>query len=134
MKDIWAIPVLGNAKGGDIMDSILNNVKKLLGIDGDDDSFDVDVMTIINSTILSLAQMGIGPPNGFIVTSIENEWADWIVTPTINLEGIKTYLYLKTKLIFDPPTNSTVIEAFNKSLSELEWRMMLAVETNNLEV
>lgn len=134
MKDIWAIPVLGNAKGGDIMDSILNNVKKLLGIDSDDDSFDVDVMTIINSTILSLAQMGIGPSNGFIVTSIENEWADWIVTPTINLEGIKTYLYLKTKLIFDPPTNSTVIEAFNKSLSELEWRMMLAVETNNLEV
>lgn len=134
MKDIWAIPVLGNAKGGDIMDSILNNVKKLLGIDSDDDSFDVDVMTIINSTILSLAQMGIGPSNGFIVTSIENEWTDWIVTPTINLEGIKTYLYLKTKLIFDPPTNSTVIEAFNKSLSELEWRMMLAVETNNLEV
>ena len=134
MKDIWAIPVLGNAKGGDIMDSILNNVKKLLGIDSDDDSFDVDVMTIINSTILSLAQMGIGPANGFIVTSIENEWTDWIVTPTINLEGIKTYLYLKTKLIFDPPTNSTVIEAFNKSLSELEWRMMLAVETNNLEV
>lgn len=134
MKDIWVIPVLGNAKGGDIMDSILNNVKKLLGIDSDDDSFDVDVMTIINSTILSLAQMGIGPSNGFIVTSIENEWTDWIVTPTINLEGVKTYLYLKTKLIFDPPTNSTVIEAFNKSLSELEWRMMLAVETNNLEV
>ena len=134
MKDIWVIPVLGNAKGGDIMDSILNNVKKLLGIDSDDDSFDVDVMTIINSTILSLAQMGIGPSNGFIVTSIENEWTDWIVTPTVNLEAVKTYLYLKTKLIFDPPTNSTVIEAFNKSLSELEWRMMLAVETNNLEV
>lgn len=128
------IPVLGNAKGGDIMDSILNNVKKLLGIDSEDDSFDVDVMAIINSTIPALAQMGIGPSNGFIITSTENKWTDWIAAPTVNLEGVKTYLYLKTKLIFDPPTNSTVIEAFNKSLSELEWRMMLAVETNNLEV
>ena len=63
------IPVLGNAKGGDIMDSILNNVKKLLGIDSEDDSFDVDVMAMINSTIPALAQMGIGPSNGFIVTS-----------------------------------------------------------------
>lgn len=116
------------------MDSILNNVKKLLGIDSDDDSFDVDVMTMINSTIPTLAQMGIGPSNGFIVTSIDSKWTDWITTPTINLEGVKTYLYLKIKLMFDPPTNSTVIDAFNKSLSELEWRMMLAVETNNLEV
>ena len=116
------------------MDSIVNNVKKLLGIDSEDDSFDVDVITMINSTIPTLAQMGIGPPNGFIVTSIENKWTDWITTPTINLEGVKTYLYLKIKLMFDPPTNSTVIDAFNKSLSELEWRMMLAIETNNLEV
>ncbi len=128
------IPVLGNAKGGDIMDSILNNVKKLLGIDSEDDSFDIDVMTMINSTIPSLAQMGIGPSNGYIVTSADDKWTDWITTNDINLQGVKTYLYLKIKLIFDPPTNSTVVEAFNKNLNELEWRMMLAVETNNLEV
>lgn len=128
------IPVLGNAKGGDIMDSILNNVKKLLGIDSEDDSFDIDVMTMINSTIPSLAQIGIGPSNGYIVTSADDKWTDWITTNDINLQGVKTYLYLKIKLIFDPPTNSTVVEAFNKNLNELEWRMMLAVETNNLEV
>jgi hypothetical protein len=116
------------------MDSILNNTKKLLGIDVTDDSFDTDITTIINSTIFSLSQMGIGPVTGFVVTSIDDTWTDWINTTTINLEGIKTYLYLKTKLIFDPPPNSTVIEAFNNNLSELEWRMMLAVETNNLEV
>lgn len=116
------------------MDSILNNVKKLLGIDSEDDSFDVDVMTMINSTIPSLAQMGIGPSNGYMVTSADDKWTDWITTNTINLQGVKTYLYLKIKLIFDPPTNSTVVEAFNKNLNELEWRMMLAVETNNLEV
>ena len=116
------------------MDSILNNVKKLLGIDSEDDSFDIDVMTMINSTIPSLAQMGIGPSNGYIVTSADDKWTDWITTNDINLQGVKTYLYLKIKLIFDPPTNSTVVEAFNKNLNELEWRMMLAVETNNLEV
>jgi len=116
------------------VESILNNIKKLLGIDSEDDSFDVDIKAMINSTIPSLAQMGIGPPNGFIVTSIDDKWTDWINPTTINLEGVKTYLYLKTKLVFDPPTNSTVIDAFNKNLAELEWRMMLAVETNNLEV
>ena len=116
------------------MDSILNTIKKLLGIDSEDDNFDTDITVLINSTIPALAQIGIGPPNGFVVTSADDKWVDWLVDNQINVEGIKTYIYLKVKLIFDPPTNSTVIEAFNKSLSEMEWRMMLAIETNNLEV
>lgn len=116
------------------MESILNTIKKLLGIDSEDINFDTDIIVLVNSSILSLSQMGIGPSNGYMVTSHEDSWVDYISDDTINLEGVKTYLYLKTKLIFDPPTNSTVIEAFNKNLSELEWRMMLAVETNNLEV
>lgn len=115
------------------MDSILNTVKKLLGIDADDTSFDTDVIVNINSAILGLSQMGIGPNNTFILTSKDQKWSDYIGNSLVNLESIKSYLYLKTKIIFDPPTNSTVIEAFNKSMQELEWRMMLAVETNNLE-
>lgn len=105
----------------------------MLGVDLEDDSFDTDVIIHINSTIPILSQMGIGPKNGFIVTSAEQKWTDYIDSSVINLEGVKTYLYLKIKLIFDPPTNSTTIEAFNNNLKELEWRMMLAVETNNLE-
>lgn len=120
------------AIGGDITDSILNTTKKLLGIDPDDKDFDVDIISIINSITLSLSQMGIGPINGFIVTSEEDKWEDYLSTNTVNLQGVKTYIYLKTKLIFDPPSNSTVIECLNKSIQELEWRMMLAVETNNL--
>lgn len=116
------------------MDSILDNTKKLLGIDKDDTSFDTDIIILINSSIISLSQMGIGPPNGFVVANKDDIWNDWLGVSTINLEGVKTYLYLKIKLIFDPPANSTVIEALNKNLSELEFRMMLAVETNNLEV
>lgn len=116
------------------MESILNTIKKLLGIDSEDTSFDIDIIAIVNSIIPALSQMGIGPANGFIIMSADNTWSEYLGLSVINLEGVKTYLYLKTKLIFDPPTNSTVIEAFNKSLQELEWRMMLAVETNNLEV
>ena len=116
------------------MDSILTTVKKLLGIDEEDVSFDTDVIVSINTAIPSLSQMGIGPPNGFIVTSKDQKWTDYISDTTINLEGVKTYLYLKTKLIFDPPTNSTVIQSIENNLKELEWRMMLAVETNNLQL
>lgn len=114
-------------------DSILDTIKKLLGIDPEDISFDTDIKVHINSTILSLSQMEIGPPNGFVVASKDNLWSEFIGSSVINLEGVKSYIYLKTKLIFDPPPNSTTIDAFNKSISELEWRMMLAVETNNLE-
>lgn len=129
------IPVLGGAEGGYSMESILNTIKKLLGIDIEDDSFDTDVIVNINSAIFNLSQMGIGPRNGFIVSSIEQKWTDYIDSSiTINLEGVKNYIYLKTKLLFDPPTSSTVVESFNNSIKELEWRMMLAVETNNLEV
>jgi len=115
------------------MDSILDTIKKMLGIDKEDVSFDTDIMVILNSSILSLSQIGVGPANGFVITSAADNWTDYI-TGTINLEGAKTYLYLKSKLIFDPPTNSNIIEAIDNTMSELEWRMMLAIETNNLEV
>lgn len=114
-----------------ILDSILNTIKKLLGIDVDDTSFDDDIIILINSSMLSLSQMGIGPPNGFIVTSSVDKWTDYISDNIINLEGVKTYLYLKVKLTFDPPTNSTVIEAMKKTIEELEWRMMLSVESKS---
>ena len=114
------------------MESILDTIKKPLGIDLTDDSFDGDIILNINTIIFSLSQIGIGPPNVFIVTSKDEIWTDYLPDVTKNLEPVKTYIYLKTKLIFDPPTNSTVIENINSTLKELEWRMMLAVETNNL--
>jgi hypothetical protein len=116
------------------MDSILNTIKKLLGIDAEDTSFDTDVIVNINLAIFNLSQIGIGPNNTFIVTSVDQTWSDYIGSSVVNLEGIKNYIYLKTKILFDPPTNSTVMAAFNNNIQELEWRMMRAVETNNLEV
>lgn len=113
-----------------MIDGILDTIKKLLGIDEDDDSFDIDIIIIINSITPILGQMGIGPSNGYIVKSKEDKWSDYISDSKINLEGVKNYIFIKTKLIFDPPTNSTTIESFNKVLSELEWRMMMSVETD----
>ena len=115
------------------MESILDTIKQLLGIPIEDESFDIDIKTHINTSTMILSQIGIGPKNGFTVTSKDQLWTDYIDSSTINLEGVKQYIYLKTKIIFDPPTNSTTIDAINKSLSELEWRMQLSVETNNLE-
>ena len=123
--------------------SILNDIKKPLGLDADDTSFDQDIILLINTFIPVLSQMGIGPPSGFIVTSAQDQWSDYLgdiwdsmnlnASSVINYEGVKTYLYLRVKLIFDPPSNSSVVEAINNTLKELEWRMMLASETNNLE-
>ena len=115
------------------MESILDTIKQLLGIPTDDDSFDTDVKVNINAAIFTLSQIGIGPSNGYIVTSNTQMWNDYIGGYLINLEGFKDYIYLKTKLVFDPPTNSTTIQAINDNLKELEWRMQLAVETNNLQ-
>ena len=115
------------------MESILDTIKKMLGIDAEDDSFDDDIITLINPIIYALAQMGIGPSTGFIVVDKNNTWTEYIGSIPFNLEGVKTYIYLKTKLIFDPPTNTTTIDAMTRSAQELEWRMMLEVETNNLE-
>ena len=115
------------------MESILDTIKKMLGIDTEDVSFDLDIITLINPIIYTLAQMGIGPSTGFIVVDKNNTWNEYIGSSLFNLEGVKTYIYLKTKLIFDPPTNTTTIDAMTRNAQELEWRMMLEVETNNLE-
>lgn len=114
--------------------SILNNIKKLLGIDESDTSYDVDIIIHINTTIPILSQIGVKPPTGFMLTSKNQVWQDYIGTSTINLESVKTYIYLRVKLLFDPPTNPTTVQSMTNTIKELEWRIMLDVETNNLEV
>jgi hypothetical protein len=113
--------------------SILDVIKKLLGIDYEDDNFDIDVISDINTAIFELSQIGIGPRTGFMIMSREEKWSDYLGVDAVNLEGVKTCIHLKTKLIFDPPTNTTTIESIKNKIQELEWRLRLAVETNNLE-
>ena len=109
------------------MDSILLSVKKLLGISGEDKSFDEDIIMTINTVLAILTQLGVGPENGYFVASEADAWSDFI-PDGFNFEALKTYVYLRAKLIFDPPLSSFAVEAINNTLRELEWRIMEAIE------
>ena len=109
-------------------ESILTSIKKLLGPEEEYDYFDTDIILHINSALMVLTQLGIGPSTGFFITDKSATWKDFI--PDINrLEAVKTYVYLKVKLVFDPPQSAAGIESFNKMINEYEWRLNVAAET-----
>ena len=112
-----------HVRGGEEMDSILNTIKKMLGIDSNYDAFDTDIIVHINSAIMILRQLGIGPPDGFIVSDESDSWSDLIGEGTTLYESIKTYIYLKVKSVFDPSTSSAANEASKEMIKELEWRL-----------
>lgn len=103
--------------------SILNNVKKMLGLDEDYVAFDTDVIIHINSVFSTLSQLGIGPIEGFMIEDDIPTWDDFLITPNANLSSIKTYVYLRVRLLFDPPATSFAIQAMEKQIQELEWRL-----------
>ena len=109
------------------MDSILTSIKKLLGIAEEYTQFDEDIIMHINTVFLNLTQLGVGPEEGF---AIENDAASWedFINDNIQLQAVKTYVYLKVKLLFDPPLSSSVIESMNRMIAELEWRLHVAVD------
>lgn len=109
------------------MDSILTSVKKMLGIMEDYTHFDADLIFHINSVFSILTQLGVGPTEGFSITDSEAIWTDFI-SDSAKLEMVKSYVYLKVKLLFDPPLTSSVMESTNQLISELEWRLNVAVD------
>ena len=109
------------------MDSILLTIKKLLGIENDYDGFDNDIILAINTAFMSLNQLGVGVEEGYSISGIADVWSDFLLTST-NLEGVKSYIYLKTRLLFDPPTNSFLIEAINRQIEELGWRLLIQAD------
>lgn len=102
--------------------SILTSVKKLLGLTEADTSFDIDVMLHINSVFSTLQQLGIGPVDGFMIEDATVTW-DAFLGNDPKLSAVKTYVYLRTRLLFDPPSTSYVIDSMNKQIQELEWRL-----------
>lgn len=108
------------------MESILTSIKKLLGISEEYTHFDQDIIMHINSALFTLTQLGVGPSAGFSIDDAENVWDDFVDVSRI--EAVKTYVYLNVRLVFDPPTSSTVIDAMNRRLKELEWRLNAAVD------
>lgn len=108
-------------------DSILFSIKKMLGIDAEYDVFDSDIIMHINSVFFVLNQLGVGPENGFRISSSTEKWDDYFLENQ-DIESVKSYVYLKVKLLFDPPLNSAVIEAINRQIAEIEWRLNVQVE------
>lgn len=102
--------------------SILKSVKKILGIDPADTAFDLEILTHLNSAFSTLHQLGIGPVDGFQVEDDEALWVDFMgADPRLN--QVRTYVCLKTRVLFDPPTTSFLIGAIDKQIEELEWRL-----------
>lgn len=110
------------------MESILTSIKKLLGITEDYDHFDTDIIIHINTAFLSLTQLGIGPSTGFSIYGDVERWEDFI-GESKELEAVKTYVYLKVKMIFDPPVNSFVLDSMKRTTDELEWRLNIQSES-----
>lgn len=111
------------------MESILTSIKKLLGIAEEYDHFDQDVIMHINSVLMILNQLGVGPPEGFAIEDDGATWSDFIPDSS-KIELVKSYVYLKVRLLFDPPTSSAVMDSINRSISEFEWRLNIAAESS----
>lgn len=109
------------------MESILTSIKKLLGIEEEYTQFDADIIMHINTVFLNLTQLGVGPDEGFFIEDDTAIWEDFIGDSS-QLQAVKTYVYLKVKLLFDPPLSSSVIESMNRMIAELEWRLNVAVD------
>lgn len=111
------------------MESILTSVKKLLGLPEDYEHFDADIIMHINSVFMILTQMGVGPASGFTIMDKSTTWLEFIPDEA-GVAAVKSYLYLKVRLLFDPPASSAVIESTNRMISEYEWRLNFAAETS----
>lgn len=102
--------------------SILTSTKKILGIAADYTAFDLDIITHVNAVFSTLTQLGVGPAEGFMIEGVESEWYDFI-DDDLQLNTVKSYMFLKVKQLFDPPTTSYLIEAVEKQIQEFEWRL-----------
>lgn len=108
-------------------DSILTSTKKILGLAEDYTVFDLDVMTFINSAFGTLNQLGIGPEEGFMIEDKTTTW-DAFLGDNLHLNAVRQYVYLKVRLLFDPPDTSYLLAAFEKQILEHEWRLNVVRE------
>lgn len=105
-----------------VIDSILDSIKQQLGIGLDDTSFDKELVLHINGALMVMTQLGVGPDEGFRITGANETWAQFLGDRT-DLELVKSDVFLRVKLIFDPPTNSFLVNAINDQIKENDWRI-----------
>lgn len=107
--------------------SILISTKKILGIAKEYTAFDLDIITHINSVFYILSQLGVGPAAGFAIEDEQSKWEDFPGPPE-QLNALRTYVFLRVRMLFDPPTTSFLIDAMEKQIAEYEWRLNVSRE------
>ena len=107
------------------MESILDSIKKMLGLTPEYTQFDTDIIMHINSVFMILTQLGVGPSEGFAIEDNTTTWNEFV--PDIKkVSGIKSYMYAKVRVVFDPPTSSVVMDSLTRIITEYEWRLNVA--------
>lgn len=114
-------------------DSVLDSVKTALGLPLGDTSFDAELTLHINSVFSDLNQLGVGPLEGFSIGDKTSTWDEFIGTDT-RMNNVKTYMYLRVKMLFDPPITSFALDAMDKQIQKLEWRINVAIEDTSLPI
>lgn len=111
------------------MESILTSIKKMIGIGEEYDHFDADIIMHINSVFADLAQMGVGPAEGFMIEDNTSEWVEF-TSDNLLLQSVKSYMYLRVKLLFDPASiGSSTLASYERQITQWEWRLNHAAET-----
>ena len=113
------------------MESILTSIKKQLGIGEDYDHFDADLIMHINTVFMILNQLGVGPTECFSIEDDSTTWDEFVTGASYN--AVKTYMALKVRLIFDPPSGSAHMESINRQISELEWRLNITAGEEEIQ-
>lgn len=109
------------------MDSILLTIKKLLGLDECYTPFDEDIRVHINSALMTLNQLGVGPKKPFVVTGDSETWDQFLLSSE-QFEAVKSFIYLSVKIVFDPPSTSYVLDAYKRQIDEYAWRLRVQKE------
>lgn len=110
------------------MSSILTDTKKLLGITEEYENFDLDIIAHINSVFSILCQLGVGPKAGFEITDKENEWTEFLPEQDPRLNMVKSYMYAKVRMMFDPPQSGSLKDALESTIDELTFRLSVQVD------
>lgn len=108
-------------------ESILTSTKKILGISKDYEAFDLDVITHINTVFDTLQQIGVGPEEGFSIEDDSAVWSSYLLGD-VKLNSVKTYMYMRVRLMFDPPSSSFALSSMQEQINQFEWRLQVATD------
>lgn len=115
-------------------ESILNSIKKLIGGFGPDDtSFDTDLIMSINTVLMVIMQEWYGMDHAFIIEDASATWSDFLGENTTDYEAVKTLVYLKVRMLFDPPQGQALMQAINDQIKDLEWRLYVWKDNERID-